>query len=211
MSKKLNSFILPDDIIKDMKDRIKNTRKLGIELGFALCIDKNPNINHDKNPNINHDINHNINHNKKIITKGSECTGEKCSIKAGVCNKNQLQIGNYHTHPRTDPTMSITDMVTGCSESVQCIGSARSNSIVCFIRKTEESKCLEDTSPFEDEEHKILQKGSEIREKLASPRSIVKTGIYNVLKELKQYDDIVFKYNANRIKLLRKHFDRVGI
>jgi hypothetical protein len=193
MSKQIGSFILRDNIIKDMKDKIKETKKLKIEFGFALCTEKDFNKDH------------------KIIIKGSECTGTRCSIKTGTCKVNHVQIGNYHTHPRTDATMSITDMVTGCSENIQCIGSARLNNIICFSRKTDESQCLEDTSSFEDEEHKILEKGSEIREIIDSPRSIVKTGIYNVLKELKQYDNRVFKYNANRVKLLHKHFDRISI
>lgn len=189
MSKQIGSFILPDNIISNMKDKIKETKKLKIELGFALCIDKSSNI----------------------ITKGPECTGTRCSIKAGVCKEGHTQIGNYHTHPRTDATMSITDMVTGCSENIQCIGSSRLNNVVCFSRKTDESQCLKDTSSFEDEEHKILEKGSEIREILGSSKSIIRAGIYSTLKELKQYDDRVFKYNANRIKLLHRHFDRISI
>ncbi len=187
MSKQIDSFILPDNIIKDMKDKIKNTKKLKIELGFALCTDNN------------------------MISKGSECTGTKCSIKTGKCQNNQKQIGNYHTHPNTAATMSITDMVTGCSENVQCIGSAKFNNVICFNRKTDESRCLNDTTPFEDEEHKILEKDSEIRNILKSPKSILKTGIYKVLKEMKQYDDAIFKYNANRIKLLKRHFDRINV
>jgi hypothetical protein len=189
MSKQIGSFILPENIILDMKDKIKETKKLKIELGFALCTEKDSNI----------------------IDKGPECTGTRCSIKEGVCKEGNIQIGNYHTHPRTDATMSITDMVTGCSENIQCIGSAKLNNVVCFPRKTEESQCLKDTSPFEDEEHEMLEKGSEIREILDNPKSIMKTGIYNTLKELKQYDDRVFKYNANRIKLLHRNFDRISI
>ena len=189
MSKQIGSFILPDNIISSMKDKIKETKKLKIETGFALCTDKDSNV----------------------ITKGPECTGTKCSIKAEVCKENQIQIGDYHTHPRAAATMSITDMVTGCSEKIECIGSARFNNVICFSRKTEESQCLEDTSPFEDEEHKILEQGSEVMEIIGDPKSVMKIGLYNVLKKLKQYDDRVFKYNANRIKLLHKHFDRISI
>ena len=172
-----------------MKDKIKSTKNLKIELGFALCTDK---------------------YSDKIV-KGPDCTGEKCSIKTGICDIYQTQIGNYHTHPRAAATMSITDMVTGCSEDIQCIGSARYNNIICFVRKTEEKSCLEDTSSFEEEEHKILENGSRIREIMSNPRSIVKTGIYNTLKEMKRYDDTVVKYNANRIRLLRRNFDRIDI
>ena len=189
MSKKISSFILPDDIIKDMKDKIKSTKKLKIELGFALCTDK---------------------YSDKIV-KGPDCTGEKCSIKTGICDIYQTQIGNYHTHPRAAATMSITDMVTGCSEDIQCIGSVKYNNITCFVRKTDESSCLRDTSSFEEDEHKIIQKGIEIRDALDHPTSIIRTGIYNFLKEMKKHDDTVVKYNANRIKLLRRNFDRINI
>jgi len=189
MSKQVNSFILPDDIISNMKNKIKDTKKLKIELGFALCTEKD----------------------SKVIIKGSECTGTRCSINAGICKGNQIQIGDYHTHPGTVASMSITDMVTGCSVDMECIGSSRFNNIICYTRKTEESQCLKDISSFEDEEHKILKKDSEIREILSSPKSIIKTGIFNVLKEMKQYDDRVFKYNANRLKLLKNNFDRISI
>jgi hypothetical protein len=189
MSKQIGSFILPDNVIYSMKSKIQDTKKLQTELGFALCTEENSNI----------------------VIQGPECTGTRCSIKATTCDKHQTQVGDYHTHPRTAATMSITDMVTGCSEKMECIGSARFNNIVCFFRKTEESSCLKDTSPLENEEHEILEKGSEVREILSSTKSIMKTGIYNTLKELKQYDDRVFKYNANRVKLLHKHFDRISI
>lgn len=193
MSKQIGSFILPDNVVKNMKEKIQETKKLKIELGFALCTEKDS--NEDRN----------------IVTKGSECAGTKCSIKAGVCKEGHIQIGDYHTHPRAAATMSITDMVTGCSEKIECIGSARFDNIVCFSRKTEESQCLKDTSPFENEEHKILEQGSEIMEVIGNPKSIMKTGIYNTLKKLKQYDDRAFKHNANRVKLLNRHFDRISI
>jgi hypothetical protein len=189
MSKQIGSFTLPGNIISNMKDKIKETKKSKIELGFALCTEKDSNI----------------------ITKGPECIGTRCSIKEGVCKKDHTHIGNYHTHPRTDATMSITDMVTGCSENIQCIGSTKLNNVICYSRKTEESQCLKETSSFEDEEHKILEKRSEIGDMLNSPKSVMKTGIYNVLKELKQYDAEVFKYNANRVKLLHRNFDRLSI
>ncbi len=189
MSKQAGSFILPDNIISDMKDKIKDTKKLKIELGFSLCTEKGSNI----------------------VTKGSECTGTRCSIKSGICKKSQIQIGDYHTHPRTAPTMSITDMVTGCSEKMECIGSARFNNIVCYTRKTDESQCLSEISQFEEEEHNILEKNAEISTILGNPSSIMKTGIYNIIKELYQQDNRIFKYNANRLKLLKKNFDRISI
>lgn len=196
MSKRVNSFILSDDIISNMKDKIKETKKSKTELGFALCIDKND----SKNKN-----------DSKIIIKGTECVGTKCSIKVGKCKEDQIYIGNYHTHPRAHPTMSITDMVTGCSEKIECIGSVPFNSIRCFIRKTEESQCLNEINQFEEEEHKILEKGEEIRTILRSPKSIIKTGIPKILREISQYDTHIAKYHKNRFKLLYNNFNRIDI
>ena len=198
MSKRVNSFILSDDIISNMKDKIKETKKIKTELGFALCIDKDNSKDNYKG-------------NSKIITKGTECVGTKCSIKVGKCKEDQIYIGNYHTHPRAYPTMSITDMVTGCSEEIECVGSAPFNTIRCFTRKTNESECIEEIGPFEAEEHRILERGEEIRTILRSPKSIIKTGIPKILREISQYDTNIAKYHKNRFKLLYNNFNRIDI
>lgn len=190
MSKQIDSFILPDNIIKYMKDKIKETKRIKTEVGFALCRNKD----------------------SSIIVKGTECIGTKCSIKIGQClEKDQTYIGNYHTHPRTHPTMSITDMTTGCSEDIECIGSAPFNTIRCFIRKTEESQCFNEISSFEEAEHKLIEKGEELREILRSPMSIIRMGISKLLKDTYQYDTEVAKYHKNRVKLLNKNFNRTDI
>ena len=189
MSKQVNSFILPDNIIEDMKDKIKYTKKFKIELGFSLCSEKDSNI----------------------ITKGSECTGNRCSIRPGTCRKGQDKVGDYHTHPMTESTMSIADIIEGCSQKIECIGSAKFDNIVCFVKKTNKYQCLNDTIPFRNEEYEILEKNAKIRTILSHPKSIIKTGIYNVIRDVYQQDNRIFKYNANRIKLLKKNFDRIGI
>lgn len=189
MSKQLNSFVLPDNVIKDMKDKIKETKKARVELGFALCKDKDSNI----------------------IKKGTECTGTKCSIKLGSCLENQIHLGDYHTHPRSHATMSITDMVTGCSDDIECIGSVPFNNIKCFIRKTEESQCIDEISPFEETEHELIEKGDEIITSLKNPISTIRKGPVKFLKDLHQYDVQTAKYHQNRYKLLTKNFDRVDI
>ncbi len=189
MSKQVGTFILPDNIIEDMKDKIKYTRKLKIELGFSLCSEKD----------------------SSIIIKGSGCTGNRCSIRPGECREGQDKIGDYHTHPVTESTMSISDMIEGCSQKMECIGSAKFGNIVCFVRKANKSQCLSDTIPFRKEEYEILEKNAKIRAILNSPKSIIETGIYNVIRDIYQQDNRTFKYNANRIKLLKKNFDRIGI
>ncbi len=199
----VNSFILPDNIIKDMKDKIKDTKKSKIEFGFALCTDINNQANSQKN-------NSKIIKKSKIIEKGTSCVGTSCSIKVGKCNEHQKYIGNYHTHPRGFSTMSITDMVTGCSEDIECIGSASFNTIRCFTRKTNESQCIEEISPFEEEEHRILEKGHYIRSTIKSPK-ILKTNIIKLLKDISQYDTDINKYHKNRFRLLTKNFNRIDI
>ncbi len=193
--KQINSFILPDNIISNMKDKIKETKKLKKEVGFALC---------STDSNI-------ITKGSNIITKGTECIGTNCSIKTGICKNNQTSIGNFHTHPRSHPTMSITDMVTGCSEEIECIGSVPFNTIRCFTRKTDKTQCLKEISPFEDEEHKILEKGEEIRSIFRSPKTIIKIGIPKILREISQYETNIAKYHSNRVKLLNKNFNRIDL
>lgn len=186
MSKKVGSFILPDDIIKGMKSKIKETSKKKIELGFSLCT---------KN---------------SVLTKGTECIGTQCSIKVGECPESTY-VGNYHTHPRGIATLSITDMVTGCDEEIECVGSAPSNNIRCFTRKTDKALCFSEISPFEEDEHKIIERGQEIRKTLRSPMFIIKTGIRKIAKDIYQYDSDITKYHINRLKLLNKNFDRTDI
>lgn len=190
MSKQLNSFVLPDDVIKDMKGKIKETHKVRMELGFGLCKDKDSNI----------------------IKKGTECIGTKCGIKVGKClEEGQVHIGDYHTHPRSHPTMSITDMVTGCLDDIECVGSVPFRNIKCFVRKTDKSQCFKEISPFESEEHRLIAKGDEIITSLTNPISIIRKGIPTFLREAHQYDVDIAKYNQNRYKLLIKNFNRVDI
>jgi hypothetical protein len=213
MSKQINSFILPDNIISNMKDKIKETRKLKTELGFALCINgNNINGNNINGNNINGDNQRYQNNSlKKIIEKGTDCIGTTCSIKVGKCQKDQTYIGNYHTHPSTFPTMSITDMVTGCSEDIECIGSAPFNTIRCFTRKTNKSQCIEETSPFEAEEHRILEKGIYIRKLLKTPKTLIRTNIIKLLTDIHKYEADIAMYHKNRLKLLNNNFNRIDI
>lgn len=189
-----------------MKDRIKETKKLKTELGFALCTDKYNQINNQKD---NSQIIKTIK--TKTIKKGTECVGTKCSIKVGRCKEDQIYIGNYHTHPRSHPTMSITDMVTGCSEDIECIGSVPFNTIRCFTRKTNESQCIEEIGPFEAEEHKILEKGEKIRTTLRDPKIIIKTNIVKFLTDISQYETNITRYHKNRLRLLNNNFNRIDI
>lgn len=186
----IDSFILPDNIIKEMKTKIKETKKSKLEIGFALC----------------------KNQNSDIIVKGTECIGTKCSVKEGTCHHpDQAYIGNFHTHPRTHPTMSIYDMVSGCMTNIECIGSVPFNSISCFSRKTDKNQCNENIVPFKVIEDQLSERKENIGKALKSPISIAKTGIYRFLKDINQYETDVTIYHRNRARLLHENFNRINI
>ncbi len=114
MSFKLNSFILPDNIIRKMEDQIEKTRNTKVEHGFNIC-----------------------KYNGGIIDK-DECTGSICEIRIkGECSDQDItpKVGDYHTHPRGSPHMSLADMRSACRHDFKCIGSV-DNSIRCFIKKS---------------------------------------------------------------------------
>lgn len=111
---RLNSFTLPDSIIKKMEDQIEKTRDTNIEHGFNIC-----------------------KYNGGIIGK-DECTGNSCEIRISrECSNQDItpKVGDYHTHPRGGPKMSLPDMKTACHFDFKCIG-AIDNSIRCFIKKS---------------------------------------------------------------------------
>ncbi len=113
MSVKLNSFILPDNIIKKMEEQIEKTRNTKIEQGFNLC-----------------------EHNGNIIEK-DECTGDTCEIRIkSECSNQDItpKVGDFHTHPRGGSKMSLADLKNACHHDLKCIGSI-DNSIICFVKK----------------------------------------------------------------------------
>ena len=113
MSIRLNSFTLPDNIIKKMEDQIDKTRNTKIEHGFNLC-----------------------KYNGNIIDK-DECTGDACEIRIKTeCSNQDItpKVGDYHTHPRGSPNMSPLDIKSACNFDFKCVG-AIDNSIKCFVRK----------------------------------------------------------------------------
>lgn len=189
MSKQVNSFILPDDIIKEMKDKIKDTKKRKIELGFSLCTERDSNV----------------------LIKGSECIGTQCSIKVGKCKEEQKYIGNYHTHPRGPASLSIADMITGCSEDIECVGAARFNNIRCFTRKTGIYRCLSDTMPFREEENKVLERSLKLSSAIKNPTQILRMGVHQFLRDFRQHDKEIGEYYRNRLRLLNENFNRTDV
>ena len=114
MSIRLNSYTLPDNIIRKMEDQIDKTRNTKMEHGFNLC-----------------------KYNGSLIDK-DECIGNTCEIKIeSECSNQDVtpKVGDYHTHPRGSHNMSLEDMKTACHLDFKCIGST-DNSIRCFIKKS---------------------------------------------------------------------------
>ena len=78
MSKKLNSFILPDNLEEEMRNKLREGFEKEIELGFSLCTSQNGNV----------------------LKVGEQCTGGECSITLpSKCEGNDIYAGAYHTHP----------------------------------------------------------------------------------------------------------------
>lgn len=107
----LNSFILPEDIVQKMKDKIAETRDKEIELGFSLCRTKS-----------------------NIIRTGDDCTGTECKLESLKECRIGSYIGGYHTHPKGTTKPSITDLATAYNIGVECIGSVKEDDIKCIVR-----------------------------------------------------------------------------
>lgn len=114
MSIKLNSYILSDELIDKMKDRLNETRKNGLELGFNICKT-----------------------NDTLISK-DDCIGTTCQISIQKeCSEQEKtpKVGDYHTHPHGPAFMSPTDTWKACGLDFRCVGSVNSGKINCFVRK----------------------------------------------------------------------------
>ena len=116
MSTQLNSFILPDEIVKKMKDKIRESRLKMREEGFSLCRSQNNNI----------------------LKIGNECEGTKCKIErpSQTCKEKEDEYkGLFHTHPSGNINPSIDDLYGMYRDGLGCIGSPKGDKIKCFIRK----------------------------------------------------------------------------
>lgn len=111
MPTKLNSFILPDNVIQKMKETVSHSRTKDIEVGFNLCTE-NGNL-HDEN----------------------QCIGTECSVYIPKgCTKGK-HVGGFHTHPHSSSKPSIRDIANAYQNGMECIGSVEENGIKCYIRK----------------------------------------------------------------------------
>lgn len=129
MSKKLNSFILPDDVAEEMRNKLREGFIREIELGFSLCLGQNSNI----------------------LKVGEQCTGSECSITLPFkCEGNDLYVGTYHTHPDESSRPSSQDIPIIYKRGFACIGGIENDKeeIKCYIREVPIN--LESIHSFQD-------------------------------------------------------------
>lgn len=140
MSKNLNSFILPDNVIETMKKKLIKTKKIRVELGFNLCQVEGSNELRDDN----------------------HCIGSNCNIFMEETCKTGKKVGAFHTHPKngagiSDP--SIADLLQAYHYGVSCTGGETDKKIRCYVRKDKEfNKKDYDTIAFYREKYRRLNK-----------------------------------------------------
>jgi hypothetical protein len=116
MPKNLNSFVLTDNIIEIMKQKISKTENIRREFGFNLC--------HIEGSNELKDDTH--------------CIGTECAMPLEKTCKIGKKVGTFHTHPESDSVPSLPDLWNGYYYGVECIGGTTDKKIVCYIRKDKE-------------------------------------------------------------------------
>lgn len=114
MLRNINSFVLSNNIIKKMKDKIGESKKKRLELGFNLCTKGET----------------------KELQDASHCIGTACEIEIKrTCEGKGNYVGKYHTHPTTSSSPSIQDLAIAYKEGIICVGGSTDNKIKCYVRK----------------------------------------------------------------------------
>ncbi len=173
MAIKLNSFTLPDNTIKEMEHTLGKALTTGNEHGFNLCISSD-----------------------KIIKPGNVCKGEKCSmdISGFMCNKNEINIGVFHTHGKSS-TPSMSDLSVGYLVGMNCIGSPKE--IICFSRKKDiDALAYADIKNVEGKEEQTKFHHSRWKNKEISTR---------------EYTKIYSEYKKEVDRIIHDHFEETKI
>lgn len=114
MTTKLGQFILPNDVIARMRNKLIDTDRSNVEHGFDLCRKSGSNV---------------------LIDRG-HCIGHECGINIKrICDPDEILEGDYHTHPVYGADPSFQDMITSYGLGIGCIGSVEDNDIKCYVRK----------------------------------------------------------------------------
>jgi hypothetical protein len=113
MPKNLNSFILTDNIIEIMEQKLKKTEEINRELGFNLCKIFGSNE----------------------LKDDTHCIGSECRIPLEKTCKTGIKVGTYHTHTKQDSTPSLPDLWGGYYHGIEYIGGTDDQKITCYVRK----------------------------------------------------------------------------
>ncbi len=102
-----------------MKNLLDKTKKDRLEKGFDLC----------------------LNNNKELIARNI-CSGSSCEVdRKAECEKGEILKGGYHTHiPGLSSRPSLHDLLIGLQYGMECIGTAKDNTIKCYVKKQFSSK-----------------------------------------------------------------------
>lgn len=139
--RRINSFIIPHDVMKEMDEMIEDTHRTGKEHGMSLCADKD-----------NHTVNVGY---KSVGTETGISISERCR------KKNEKYIGSFHTHPNdSEAAASAQDIFSSCLEisNLDCVGKNKKGEIVCYSKKSKGSSCVNEARPLkaiEDVFHEI--------------------------------------------------------
>lgn len=151
----LNSFILPDNVIKKMVDKLEESRRKKIELGSSLC----------KPPNSN------------FLKIGKECIGGECSIVLPEeCEENDIYVTAYHTHFNESSRPSSQDIPILYKRGLGCIGGiGASENATESNTEIKEINCYLRTKPKDIEEiYRFKDKLIFIRDRLEKKKEIDK-------------------------------------
>lgn len=104
---------MSDNIIDVMKQKLKKTESINMELGFNLCQIEGSNE----------------------LKDDTHCIGTECTMPLTKTCKIGNKVGTFHTHPKSDSKPSFPDLWNGYYHGVECIGGTTDKKITCYIRK----------------------------------------------------------------------------
>ncbi len=105
---KINTFTLPENVIRLMKEQLIHSHKSNVEFGFAMCANKE-----------------NIIEAKNIVKRT-----EKEIFIEDKCPSGFKSVGTYHTHPDTISRANAGDLLNTCLHIADCIGGTEGNNII---------------------------------------------------------------------------------
>lgn len=187
---KLNSFSISDEIIKKMENLLQKTSNTGLEHGFNLCNDNN------------------------MIVAKDECIGTYCEIKIMHECSNQKKtpkVGDFHTHPRGKPEMSIMDMKRGCLFDFKCIGAAQDDSIKCFSRKKikNSENCSKEIDDIIKQRELLVKETILLRSRHLEINKLRSLPNAEEFRDLINYNDLKEKRHNEQVFNSIKNIDRI--